>query len=284
VDLLCFATSGVRPVAARAARKFSLLILSTLIGCSRPGAKLLSSAPEQSVADLARTTEQIRGLDFKRRIALNDQLTNSTVPEVAQITPQLSRVYQRIGLLAESVDLVQAYRQFSRWERAAFYDPRRNAIFVSPEAVNIGQSLAGADARDASAVAAVIALTHALQEQHFRWQERIKGITLEDRKLALKAVADGDATTVALHFLKSNPAVWADHVQAIDRLTAEIERAGSSLPVMLREKLVFPYRDGTQFVQWAYAAKGWDGVNALFGDPPVSSAQILHPEQYYLRR
>ena len=284
MDVLCFATSGVRPVAARAARKFSLLILSTLIGCSRPGAKPLSPAPEQSVADLARTTEQIRGLDFKRRIALNDQLTNSTVPEVAQITPQLSRVYQRIGLLAESVDLVQAYRQFSRWERAAFYDPQRNAIFISPEAVNIGQVLSGTPARDASAVAAVIALTHALEEQHFRWQERIKGVTLKDRKLAFKAVADGDATTVALHFLNSNPAVWADHVQAIGRLTAKIESAGSSLPVMLREKLVFPYRDGTQFVQWAYAAKGWDGVNALFADPPLSSAQILHPEQYYLRR
>jgi hypothetical protein len=53
---------------------------------------------------------------------------------------------------------------------------------------------------------------------------------------------------------------------------------------MLREKLIFPYRDGSQFVQWAYAAKGWEGVNGLFADPPVSSAQILHPEKYYLRR
>lgn len=283
MDVLCFATRGVRPVAPRAARKFSILILSTLIGCSWPGAKRLSSAPEQSVAELARATEQIRGLDFKRRITLSDQLANSTVPEVAQIA-QLSRVYQRIGLLADSVDLVQAYSQFSKWERAAFYDPRRDAIFISPEAVNIGQALAGAAARDASAVAAVIALTHALQDQHFRWQERIKGTTLADRKLAFKALADGDATTVALHFLKSSPTAWADHVQAIGRLTAEMERAGSSLPAMLREQLVFPYHDGTQFVQWAYAARGWDGVNALFADPPVSSAQVLHPEQYYLRR
>ena len=284
MDVLCFPTSGVRPVAPRAARKFSILILSTLIGCSWPGAKPLNPAPEQSVAELARATEQIRGLDFKRRITLSDQLANSTVPDVAQTTMQLSRIYQRIGLLAESVDLVQAYSQFSKWERAALYDPRGDAIFISPEAVNIGQALAGPPARDASAVAAVIALTHALQEQHFRWQERVKGITLEDRKLAFKALADGDATTVALHFLQSNPTVWADHVQAISRLTAEMERAGSSLPVMLREKLVFPYRDGTQFVQWAYAAKGWAGVNALFAEPPVSSAQILHPEQYYLRR
>jgi hypothetical protein len=99
-------------------------------------------------------------------------------------------------------------------------------------------------------------------------------------------VADGDATTVALHFLSPDhkALAWKDHVQAIGRLTAGLERAASSLPALLREKLVFPYRDGVQFVQWAYAAKGWAGVNALFADPPVSSAQILHPEQYYLRR
>jgi len=47
---------------------------------------------------------------------------------------------------------------------------------------------------------------------------------------------------------------------------------------------VFPYREGSQFAQWAFLAKGWSGVNALFADPPVSSAQILHPEKYYVRR
>lgn len=285
-----FATSEVRPTGPRTAGKLSLLILATLIGCSWSRSKPVSPAPELSVAEIAHTTEQIRGLAFKRRVTLSDQLGNSSATGVqepmAQPTVQVSRVYKRIGLLAESVDLVQAYSQFTKLERAASYDPGRDAIFISPEAVKIAQALAGAPTRDATAVAAVIALTHALQEQHFRWQARVKGITLEDRKLAFKAVADGDSTTVALHFLRSNDAsvFWADHVQAIGRLTAELERASSSLPALLREQLVFPYRDGTQFVQWAYAAKGWAGVNALFADPPVSSAQILHPEQYYLRR
>lgn len=286
MDVIRFATTAVCPIRQRTARKFSLFILSTLIGCSWSGSKPVSPAPEQSVAQIAHATEQIRALAFKRQVKLSDQLANSSATDAAQPTAQVSRVYKRIGLIAESVDLVQAYGQFFKLERAAFYDPGRDAIFISPEAVKIGQALAGAPTRDASAVAAVIALTRALQEQHFRWQERVKGITSEDRKLAFKAVADGDATTVALHFLKSNPStvLWADHVQAMGRLTAELERAGSSLPVMLREQLVFPYRDGTQFVQWAYAAKGWSGVNALFADPPVSSAQILHPERYYLRR
>ena len=290
MDVIRFATRTLRPISSRTAGKFSLLILSTLVGCSWPRSQPVSHAPEQSVADIARATEQIRGLAFKRRVTLSDQPRDANAGDahgpMAQPTAQGSRVYKRIGLLAESVDLVQAHSQFSKLQRAAFYDPGRDLIFLSPQAEKIGQALAGAPPRDAGAVAAVIALTHALQEQHFRWQERISGITLEDRKLAFEAIAEGDATTVALRFLKPDQATaaWADYVQAIGRLTTELERASSSLPALLREQLVFPYRDGTPFVQWAYAAKGWAGVNALFADPPVASAQILHPEHYYLHR
>ena len=286
MDVSRFATSEDCPVGPRSARNFSILILSTLVGCSWPGSKPVGPAPEQSVAQIAHATEQIRSLAFKRQVKLSEALANSSATEAAQITATLSRTYKRIGLVAESVDLAHAYGQFLKLERATSYDPGRDAIFISPEAGKIGQALAGTSPRGGGAAAAVIALTHALQDQHFRWQERIKGLTSEDRKLAFKAVAEGDATTVALHFLRSDPAavLWSDHVQAMGRLTAELERAGSTLPAMLREQLAFPYRDGTQFVQWAYGAKGWAGVNALFADPPLSSAQILHPEQYYLRR
>ena len=286
MNALRLATSELRILAPGSARKFSILILSTLFGCSWPGSQAFGPATAQSLPEIARATEHIRGLAFKRPVKLSDSLGVSSTSDTAQSSAQLWRVYQRIGLVAESADFAQAYSRFLNLEQAAFYDPRREAISVSPEAVKIGQALGGTPAQDGKAVAAVIALTRALQEQHFRWQQRVDGTTLADRKLAFKAVADGDAATVALHFLNPNPAtlVWADQVQALSRLTVELDRAGSSLPAMLREQLVFPYRDGAQFVQWAYAAKGWAGVNALFADPPLSSAQILHPERYYVRR
>lgn len=290
MDLLRVGANEIRPIRSRLAWRISILIFLTLVGCSGPRPKALSPALSQSIADLAQKTAQIRGLAFKQQVTLRDQpadLSRTGVDEYgAERTAQVSRVYKRIGLLAESVDLVNALLEFSKLQRVAFYDAERRAITLAPEAARIGQALAVDATRDAGALPAVIALTHALQEQHFQWQARLKGIPLEDRRLAFRAVADGDAMRVALSFLKADQsaASWADQVQAIGRLTTELERAGSSLPVMLREKLIFPYRDGSQFVQWAYAAKGWDGVNALFADPPISSAQILHPEKYYLRR
>jgi hypothetical protein len=73
-------------------------------------------------------------------------------------------------------------------------------------------------------------------------------------------------------------------IQIIARLGAELEKSAAELPAVLREKLVFPYREGSQFVLWAYAAQGWSGVNELYADPPLSTSQILHPERYYIRR
>jgi hypothetical protein len=52
----------------------------------------------------------------------------------------------------------------------------------------------------------------------------------------------------------------------------------------LRQKLTFPFREGSQFVFWALRAKGWPGVDALYGNPPISAAEILHPERYFLLR
>ena len=37
-----------------------------------------------------------------------------------------------------------------------------------------------------------------------------------------------------------------------------LEKMGSQPPQLLQQKLVFPYREGSQFVQWAPAAKVLD--------------------------
>ncbi len=289
MDAFSFGTRGIRLIGSRTSRAFFTLIFLAAAGCSWPQPKTSSSVPAPSIAELSQTIAQIRGLAFKQQVALSDQpaptSANGADEYGGQDIDQLSRVYKRIGRLSSSVDLKKSLAEFSRLRRLASYEAERRAIILAPEAADIGQALTGAKG-DGTAVATLMALTHALQEQHFQWQERVRSLTLEDRKLAFRAVAQGDAVTVALTFLKANQstATWADHVQAIARLTDELARAGSALPAMLREKLIFPYRDGSQFVQWAYAAKGWEGVNGLFADPPVSSAQILHPEKYYLRR
>ena len=131
-----------------------------------------------------------------------------------------------------------------------------------------------------------MALSRALQEQHFQWQGKLNGISLEDRKLAFRALAVGDTVLVGIAYLQASQQTTtpSDSVRTLARWATALEKISSHLPQLLQKKLVFPYRDGSQFVQWAHAAKGWTGVNAVFADPPFSTSQILHPEKYYVKR
>jgi hypothetical protein len=63
-----------------------------------------------------------------------------------------------------------------------------------------------------------------------------------------------------------------------------LERWAGDLPDFLRRRLIFPYRYGGRFVYWAYNATGWQGVNSVYADPPLSSTEILHPEKYFIVR
>jgi hypothetical protein len=156
---------------------------------------------------------------------------------------------------------------------------------MAPEAWILGRAFSEKNPRIAGEVPAVFAIMQALQAQHFHWHERIKSITLEDRRLTLRALAIGDATLVALTRASGGQTVVSSGTEAetLVRLASAVEKSAANLPELLRWKLVFPYRQGTQFVSWAHASRGWNGVNALFSNPPLSTSQILHPEKYYVQ-
>jgi hypothetical protein len=51
-------------------------------------------------------------------------------------------------------------------------------------------------------------------------------------------------------------------------------------PAYLQNSLIFPYREGLAFVQRAFELGGFDEVNRLYVEPPVSSEQIINPRDY----
>jgi hypothetical protein len=269
-------------------RRITVAILAGLLaGCFGPEPPQLNSTPTLSLAEIKQRVSEIRALPFKQE---PDQagLPAFSSADISddfggQALAQIARAYKRVGLLAESVDLAKSMMELARLKRLAMYEAGGERLVIAPEAATLGEALAGDRGGDADQIAAVLALTRALQDQHFRWSERLKGLGSEDRKLAFRALGDGDALLVALNYLTKyrQPLNWA---QATNRFAAELEKLGGHLPELLRQDLIFPYREGSQFAQWAFLAKGWSGVNALFADPPISSAQILHPEKYYIRR
>jgi hypothetical protein len=124
--------------------------------------------------------------------------------------------------------------------------------------------------------------THALQDQNFGLKslgtdDRTNG----DRAAARLALVEGDATLLMT--------LWAQQHIPTDQLIQALQEAASDpaanaalakLPPILREALSFPYGSGLTFVLQEYLQGGWKAVDAAYGKPPNSTAQILHPDKY----
>jgi hypothetical protein len=278
---------------ARGLKRVRILALAGLLAsCSSSNPSPKISLPPESFKELQQRIALIRELPFKREVSLANESPQATSEGIlsddygTQSLVHISRAYKRLGLLPESTDFAAALADYVRLERTLDYEARKGLIVISPDATQLVQAITAEPGRNLEQLPVVLALSRALQEQHFQWQGKLNGISLEDRRLAFRALAVGDTVLVGIAYLQaSQPTTTpSDSVRTLARWATALEKISSHLPQLLQQKLVFPYRDGSQFVQWAHAAKGWTGVNALFADPPLSTSQILHPENYYVKR
>jgi hypothetical protein len=276
-------------------RVWILSLAGWLTSCSSSTPPSTTSAPPESFNELKQRISLIRELPFKREVSLAKESPNATraTPERifsdeygAQSLVHISHAYKRLGLLPESTDFAAALADYVRLDGIFYYEARKDLIVISPDATQLVQAMTAAPARNLEQLPVVLALSRALQEQHFQWQGKLNGISLEDRRLAFRALAGGDTVLVGNAYLQGSGQTTRppDSVGTMAGWATALEKMGSHLPQLLQQKLVFPYREGSQFVQWAHTAKGWTGVNALFADPPLSTSQILHPEKYYIKR
>jgi len=122
-------------------------------------------------------------------------------------------------------------------------------------------------------------IVHALQDQHLGLDELpLKLKDNDDRVLACVALVEGDATVAMFQFYLSqvNMGTLADLVTA----TFTDSKEYSDAPDFIKENMMFPYVQGAAFVSDLFADGGWVRVNAVYGEPPASTEQIMHPEKY----
>jgi hypothetical protein len=138
-----------------------------------------------------------------------------------------------------------------------------------------------------NSMAMVHELRHAIQDQHFNLAACIGRYSdFDDRQLAPLAAIEGDATLVMIRFMGIDPALLGDFMTPENLLTlsqAQVSPALQQAPAIFKQQLVVPYSAGLAFTQAIFARSGWPGVNAVLKRPPRSSAQVLHPEKYWLQ-
>ena len=124
-------------------------------------------------------------------------------------------------------------------------------------------------------------LTHALQDQHFhlrRFEKWPHGDS--DAELAAHALIEGDATLAMTIYMAQNPLValaFSRSLGSTNMVSVQFNQA----PRALRESLIFPYGQGTEWATQLYKRGGWSMISKAFTRLPLSSEQIIHPEKYF---
>ncbi|NQT93764.1 MAG: hypothetical protein HQ559_13470 [Lentisphaerae bacterium] len=259
--------------------------------------------------------ERIRSLSFRTEVRAEAQ---SAAAFRAYVTEAVSRQFGEaeaeayvetlvtLGVLKETVDLTGLLLDLLESQAAAYYDPEKDVYFLL--ATNLPPGLLD--------VVSSHELCHALHDQHYDLHEFIEGDIAAlrdngDAGAAKQCLVEGDATLVMMTWMIMRQMALQDHraAEPIASLSISGQAAmdfdtvlelaegglangdagmasmGSVLadlkdyPRFFVEMLYATYIRGAFMVDFVKSRGGWDAVNALYADPPVSTEQVLHPEK-----
>jgi hypothetical protein len=174
------------------------------------------------------------------------------------------------NLARESGDLIEE-------QAAAFYDPRKKRLFIL-ESIPEGNE---------QRMALVHELAHALADQHYPLNKYLEGAKTDDEATARQSVVEGQASWLSWAYIAQSAGRRAEVPRALlDELSGAVGGTGADFPVLsrvplyIRESLVFPYSEGMRFQDAVYRRIGSGAFDRLFQEPPRSTHEILHPDEY----
>ncbi len=271
--------------------------LVTVAGCSGQDRTDLSVLPgEQGLraraAELQPDVERLSGLPAREPLKLGirsrDELEAYLKQKLAEQFAgnrirHLVRVYARLGLVPESLDLEPLLSRLLLEQVIGFYDPASDTLFV-------------VDGVSADQVDAVLVheMVHALQDQYVDLDSLIEATRdRNDAGMAVQAAIEGHATFVMVEWMMEQLGSTMDLTQlpllgetlgdnpfsAAGVEMPELEQA----PSLIRQQLLFPYTAGLDFVQVRW--RGPSGRAPPLGvSMPVTTEQVLHPGQFGTER
>ena len=177
--------------------------------------------------------------------------------------------YKALGLLPADYDLRARLIDILEEQVSGYYDPKTKTLYI----------VSGTD----SSVAAITAsheLVHALQDQYLNLDSIVHTPGDNDRKSAIQAVIEGQATFEQLTMMLGTPnhnAFGEDRVRQIIRDNPSQMERFAAAPTVIQETLLFPYLTGYEFMK-RFEAKNPGKVP--FDDLPQSVEQVMHADKY----
>ncbi|MCC6737926.1 MAG: hypothetical protein IT452_02685 [Planctomycetia bacterium] len=252
------------------------------------------AGPDEATLGHIKRTQELRGLEFKENPGVKywsvDELRKMMTEDFDAELPEakaksIQDVLYAFGLTPKGYDLRKEYLEVMLEQIAGFYHPKKKLLCLIK-----GKSGQGLEEE----TVIVHELNHAMQDQHFdltRLQDLVA--KNDDMTQALKSLIEGEATMVMFdHVLMQQGGMTSDQVPGIEGIIeAQMKASGGAgpqqklakAPPVIREGLLGAYIDGFKFCVAVKREGGWEAVNAMWKDVPVSTEQVLHPKKYIER-
>lgn len=280
------------------AKAMKALIAAGLLAVAAAGAGGAQSGVEadqareifSEIGSILHGLQEITGFKIKHRVPaeiitrdkvkdfLEKRLKETTSPEEIRVE---ELTLKKLGLAPQDFDLAKNTVDLLTEQAAAFYDFHRKKMFITDWTPSATRE-----------PALVHELGHALADQNVNLEKFIKqGSKSDDGSLARLAVMEGQASWLMAEYLarKAGQSL-ADSPVLVETMAHSIESGASQFPVFeseplyLRETLVFPYTQGLLFQNAVYQRMKEKAFEEVFRQPPVSTQQILHPDDYFFGR
>ena len=260
---------------------------------------LTTCAQASPLAPGMKAVEEIRGRKFLSEVHnvsidrtdltkhLREQMAKS-IPYSLEDWGVMLRALQLVDIDASQI--VPKMLNLYESQVLAFYDPHSHTYYSIRQMPKMtGTAAQLVDPKMLEQTVMVHELTHALQDQHFSLATREKEMMKDtDAAMAYHSVLEGEAVLVMMAHLLKNAGVDLDEavkedalLQSMMNATAADTMIDPATPRYFVESLKFPYLDGLKFVAAAYKRGGWKELDRIHANPPRSTRQILHPEEYF---
>jgi hypothetical protein len=271
-------------------RTARLLLVFLLASCS-------NASP---LAPGMKAVEDIRGLAFKRDVKNvtidRGDLAKHLEGQMKKTTPYSLEdwgvVLRSLQLVDKTnTDLVPQLLALYESQVLAFYDPHAHTYYSIRQLPKLPEAAKLADPKMLEETVMIHELTHALQDQHFNLGQKEEALMRDaDANLAYHALLEGEAVLVMMAHMMNKMGVSLDEVVKDDAMLSMISSAAQteqmidpSTPKYFAEMLKFPYLEGLKFAVAAYKRGGWKELDRVHANPPRSTREILHPEEYFAR-
>ena len=245
----------------------------------KSGAADFAAAADEVLAQMSGITGLALRSPLKKSLRSREEIRAHLIQEMNEDKGAAERYAgarsaEAFGLLPKGFDLDSFMVDLLAEQIAGLYDPKAHEFYVADWIPIDDQRMVMAHE-----------LTHALEDQHFQIEAWAKAARPnDDGELAREAVLEGSAMAAMVEYLLQGSGRSLQDLPDIDPALLIGDMTETPLlkkaPPFLKDALIFPYLDGLTFSGAVLKPTGWQGLSAIFTNPPVSTQQIMHPALY----